>query len=55
MLRAWYAAQARAHGWSRDGLALRIDSRLHERARVAPSPTPPARSRCRGPTSRSIS
>lgn len=29
--RAWYAAAALEHGWSRDILALQIDSGLHER------------------------
>ena len=29
--RLWYAAKAVEHGWSRDVLALQIDSALHER------------------------
>lgn len=29
--RQWYATQAAQHGWSRDILALQIESRLHER------------------------
>lgn len=30
-LRLWYAAQAAGQGWSRDVLALQIDTRLHDR------------------------
>jgi Uncharacterized conserved protein len=45
-VRAWYAQQAVEHGWSRDILALQIDSGLHQRhgkalsnfSRVLPSP-----------------
>ena len=30
-LRLWYAAQAAGQGWSRNVLALQIDTRLHDR------------------------
>lgn len=34
-LRLWYAEHAVSHGWSRDILALQIDTRLHEREGMA--------------------
>ncbi|WP_374063807.1 DUF1016 N-terminal domain-containing protein [Cupriavidus sp. DF5525] len=30
-LREWYAAQALAHGWSRNLLVMQIETRLHDR------------------------
>ncbi|WP_454740038.1 DUF1016 N-terminal domain-containing protein [Cupriavidus necator] len=30
-LREWYAAQALAHGWSRNVLVMQVEPRLHER------------------------
>lgn len=35
--RLWYAAKAVAHGWSRNVLALQIDSKLHKRQGMAVS------------------
>ena len=53
-LRGWYAAAALAHGWSRDILALQIDSQLHDRQgkavtnfpRTLPAPQSDLRSNC---------
>lgn len=39
-LRAWYAAKAVAHGWSRAVLTHQIATRLHEREGAAPSNYP---------------
>ena len=48
--RRWYMQQTLANGWSRNVLALQIDSQRPRRGRARPSPTSPPRCPRRSPT-----